>query len=149
MHRSAGDRTDEAVTSEVQSVPVNLFETGTEVVLVAAMPGIEATNVEIRLESRYLTLRAGKRGPGQERHHYLRREWSYGPYERTIELPDETHVDVERANATYDNGVVTVALPKAASAHTGHVDIQLVQIGGTRGEHVGHRGSTPSATRPT
>jgi HSP20 family protein len=148
MDRSGANPTNETSTSELQSVPVNVFETGTEVVIVAAMPGIEATNVEIRLENTYLTIKAGKRGPGQERHHYIRREWSYGPYERTIELPGEVHVDIERANATYDNGVVTVALPKATSARTGRVDIQLVQIGGTRGEYVGHRGSVSPGTGP-
>ena len=84
-------------------------------------------------------LYADKRGPGQERHRYLRREWSYGPYERTVELPSE--VDIERANATYGNGIVTIALPKAAARRHRRIEISLDQVGTTRGEHVGHRGT--------
>jgi HSP20 family protein len=134
--------------SELQSVPVNVFETPREMVLVAAMPGMEASNIHIQVQDNYLTIRGNKRGPGQERHRYLRREWSYGPYERTIELPP-VNVDVDRANATYDNGIVTVALPKAAASRSQRVNIQLVQIGGTRGEHVGHRGSAGPSTATT
>lgn len=136
-----GAHKEDAGESDLRSVPVNVFETATEVVLVAAMPGMEASNVSIRVQDKRLTIRAEKRGPGQERHRYFRREWSYGPYERTIELPNEIDVDANRANATYDNGIVTVALPKGVAPGTRVVEIALVQMGGTRGEYVGHRGS--------
>jgi HSP20 family protein len=129
----------DASESEPQSVPVNVFETDTELVVVAAMPGIEAGNIEIEAEDNYLTIRAEKRGPGQERLRYLRREWSYGPYERTIELPRE--VDIERANASYGNGIVTIALPKSARRRTRKIEIELDSVGTARGEHVGHRGT--------
>jgi HSP20 family protein len=138
-----GMRLDEADESETQTVPVNVFETENELMVVAAMPGMEASNIDIRVDDTDLTIRAEKRGPGQERHRYLRREWSYGPYERTIELPMD--VDVDKANATYDNGIVTVALPKAAARRTRRIEIQLDQVGSTRGQHVGHRGSAEAA----
>jgi HSP20 family protein len=128
----------EADQNEPQSVPVNVFETENELMVIAAMPGIEAGNVDIEVDDNYLTIRADKRGPGQERHRYLRREWSYGPYERTIELPMD--VDVERANATYGNGIVTIALPKAERRPARRIEITLDQTGTARGEHVGHRG---------
>jgi HSP20 family protein len=128
-----------ASEDEPQSVPVNVFETENEVVLVAPMPGLEAENLDIRFEDRYLTIRGEKRGPGQERHRYLRREWSYGPYERTIELPVD--VDADKANATYSNGLLTVALPKAPHRRTRRIEISLEPVGTARGEHVGHRGT--------
>jgi HSP20 family protein len=125
--------------AEPQSVPVNVFETENELMVVAAMPGIEAANVDIEVEDNYLTLRANKRGPGQEHHRYLRREWSYGPYERTIELPLD--VDVGRANAAYGNGIVTIALPKAPRKPARRIEITLDASGTARGEHIGHRGT--------
>jgi HSP20 family protein len=108
------------------------------------MPGIEAGNVDIEVDDNYLTIRADKRGPGQERHRYLRLEWSYGPYERTIELPMD--VDVERANATYGNGIVTIALPKAARRPARRIEITLAQTGTAHGEHVGHRGTAEAGS---
>ena len=132
-------RWDVADDSEPQSIPVNIFETENEIVVVAPTPGIEANNIDIRVEDDYLTIQTEKRGPGQERHRYLRREWSYGPYERTVELP--TEVDVERANASYGNGIMTIALPKATARRQRKIEIQLDQMGTARGEHVGHRGT--------
>ena len=135
--RGTQSSTDE---TEPQSVPVNVFETENELMVVAAMPGIEAGNIDIQVDDGYLTIRADKRGPGQERHRYLRREWSYGPYERTIELP--INVDVERANASYGNGIVTIALPKAEGRHARRIEINLEPVGTARGEHIGHRGTS-------
>jgi HSP20 family protein len=138
----AGRRPGQTLVSddaEAQSVPINVFETDTELMVVAAMPGIEAQNLDIRVEDNYLTIRAEKRGPGQERQRYLQREWSYGPYERTIQLPME--VDTEKANATYGNGIVTVALPKSPGRKARRIEITLDSVGTARGEHVGHRGT--------
>jgi HSP20 family protein len=133
--------------AEPQSVPVNVFETENELMVVAAMPGVEAENIDIRIEDDYLTIRADKRGPGQERHRYLKREWSYGPYERTIELP--MSVDVDKANASYGNGIVTVAMPKAAHRRRRHIEIALEPAGTARGEHVGHRGTAEASAAKT
>jgi HSP20 family protein len=124
---------------QAQPVPVNVFETENELMIVAAMPGIEADNVDISVENDTLTIRGDKRGPGQENHRYLRREWSYGPYERSIELPVE--VDLEKANASYGNGIVTIALPKAVGRRARRIEIQLDQKGTARGERSGHRGT--------
>lgn len=124
---------------QAQPVPVNVFETENELMVVAAMPGIEASNVEITVDNDTLTIRGDKRGPGQENHRYLRREWSYGPYERSIELPVE--VDLDKANASYGNGLVTIALPKAVGRRARRIEIELEQKGTARGERVGHRGT--------
>lgn len=124
---------------EPQSIPVNVFETEHEVVVVAPTPGIEPQNIDIRIDDGHLAIRADKRGPGQERQKYLRREWSYGPYERTIELA--VPVDAERANASYGNGILTIALPKARVSNPRPVEIVLSPVGTARGEHVGHRGT--------
>lgn len=107
---------------EPQSVPVNVFETESELMVVAAMPGLEGANVDITIEDDRITLRGGKRGPGQENRRYHRREWTYGSYERTIRLP--VGVDIDRANATYGNGVVTIALPKAQTRRSRRIEIK-------------------------
>ncbi len=110
------------VSDTTQAVPVNVFETDTELMVVAAMPGIEPPNVEVTVEDNRLTIHGEKRGPGQERMRYHLREWTYGAYERTIDLP--IAVDGERATATYGNGIVTIAFPKAAPRKSRKIEIR-------------------------
>ncbi len=120
--RSVPRRPTDQREDEPQAVPVNIFETDTELMVVAAMPGIESPNVDIRVDEGRLTIRGEKRGPGQEHQRYYTREWTYGSYERTIELP--IPVDTERAAATYGNGVVTIAFPKAQARRSRRIEIK-------------------------
>ena len=120
------------------AVPINLFENDRELMVVAPMPGVAPEDISIDvLDDGRLTVRARMHGEGQERIRYLVREWSYGPYERTIELP--CAVDAMRANVSYGNGVLSITFPKAASTGAGRVLVQ--RTGHTRGVAAGHRGS--------
>ena len=76
-------------------------------------------------------------GAGQERIEYLVREWSYGPFERTVELP--CAVDASRANLSYGNGVLAVSLPKAS--RTLVASLAVAPSGHARGVTAGHAGS--------
>ncbi len=119
-------------------VPVNLFENERELMVVAPMPGVapEDISVEVTADGR-LTLRAEQRGEGQERITHLRREWSYGPYQRTIDLPYP--VDAVRANVTYGNGVLSITLPRAEALTHGRVVVP--RTGHARGVAAGHAGT--------
>ena len=120
------------------AIPVNLFENDREVMVVAPMPGVGPEDISIDvMDDGRLTLRAAQHGEGQERIRYLTREWSYGPYERTIELP--CAVDAQRANVSYGNGVLSMTLPKAGTTHSGRILVE--RTGHARGVAAGHRGS--------
>jgi HSP20 family protein len=120
------------------AIPVNLFQNDRELMVVAPMPGVSPEDISIDVtDAGQLTLRSAQRGEGQERIDYITREWSYGPYERTIELP--CPVDAMRANLTYGNGVLSVTFPKAGATSAGRVEVQ--RTGHTRGVAVGHSGS--------
>ncbi len=126
--------------TDATAIPINLFESDRDLVVVAPMPGVEAHDISVEItEDGQMTLRANQHGAGQERIDYLLREWSYGPYDRTIELPRS--VDARRANLSFDNGVLTVALPKVLGGvpATLHLDDRGNGRGITRG-HVGSRG---------
>jgi HSP20 family protein len=119
-------------------VPVNLFENERELMVVAPMPGVAPEDISIEVTAdRRLTLRAEQRGEGQERIDHLRREWSYGPYLRTIDLPFP--VDGLRANVTYGNGVVSVTFPRAEATTPGRVLVP--RTGHARGVAAGHAGT--------
>jgi HSP20 family protein len=124
--------------TDATAVPVNVFENDRELMVVAPMPGVAPEDISIDVtDDGHLTLRAAMHGEGQERLTYLTREWSYGPYERTIELP--CAVDARRANVTYGNGVLSVTFPKAGVTNSGRMLVQ--RTGHTRGVAAGHHGT--------
>jgi len=128
--------------TDATAVPINLFENDRELMVVAPMPGVSPEDISIDVtDAGQLTVRSAQHGEGQERISYLLREWSYGPYERTIELP--CTVDARRANVTYGNGVLSITFPKADATSAGRVFVR--RTGHTRGMIAGHSGSRGGA----
>ena len=120
------------------AVPINLFENDRELMVVTPMPGVAPEDISIDVtDDGTLTVRAARHGEGQERIAYIQREWSYGPYERTIDLP--CAVDARRANVTYGNGVLSISFPKADATQAGRVLVE--RTGHTRGMIAGHAGT--------
>ena len=128
--------------TDATAIPVNVYENERELMIVAPMPGVAPEDISVDvMADGSLTLRAGMHGEGQERIGYLLREWSYGPFERTIELPRS--VDASRANLAFGNGVLTVTLPKAE--RTMVASLGLSSSGHARGVAAGHTGSRGGA----
>lgn len=125
------------------AVPVNLFENDRELVVVTPMPGVAPEDISVDvMDDGSLIVRARMHGEGQERRQYLVHEWTYGPFERRLQLP--VPVDGTRANLTYGNGVLTVALPKADAIAP--AELAVTPTGHTRGMTGGHAGD-PTRTR--
>ncbi len=124
--------------TDATAIPVNMFDNNRELMVVAPMPGVGPEDIVIEVtDDGRLTLRAEMHGEGQERIAYLLREWSYGPYERTLELP--CPVDAGRANVSFGNGVVAITFPKADATSAGRLLVQ--RTGQARGVTLGHRGN--------
>lgn len=120
------------------AIPINMFDNDRELMVVAPMPGVGPEDITIDVtDDGHLTLRAAQHGEGQERIAYLTREWSYGPYERTVELPYA--VDAMRANVSYGNGVLAMTFPRAGSTSAGRILVE--RTGHARGVAAGHRGT--------
>jgi HSP20 family protein len=110
-----------------QSVPVNIFESGDTLVVTAPLPGVQEEDVEITARGNMLTIEARERAdlkPGESGKRYLRHEWRYGPYQRTVELPYA--VDATSAEATLGNGVLTVRLTKAPAERSHRINVRTV-----------------------
>ncbi len=120
----------------MKRLPVNLYRNNNRVVVTAPSPGLEPVNVRIEVRGRRLSMVEDARGPGQSRVQYVRREWSTGPARRSVVLP--APVDARRANATYDNGVLTIILPVAPKATPGV--ILMSKVGTAKGRGIRHVG---------
>ncbi|MGH2398799.1 MAG: Hsp20/alpha crystallin family protein [bacterium] len=120
-----------------QHVPVNLYREADRLMVAAPLPGMEPGSVRVDVRGRLLTIDARLRGPGQNRtQRYLQREWSVGPYTRSVLLPED--VDAAAANAVYNNGVLVIILPIGGDQSDD--TIRMSKVGTTRGRRVRHTG---------
>jgi len=92
-------------------------ETGKDIVVRVEVPGMDKEDCRITIEGNTLYLSGEKRFE-RETHDstYHVMERAYGSFQRTIPLP--RNVDIDKAEASYKNGVLTVRLPKAGVGET-------------------------------
>ena len=95
-----------------QAPAVDLYQTDDEVVVKASLPGMKSDNVQISITGDMLSLKGEFKHEEekQERAYHLR-EQRYGAVERTFALP--TAVVSDKAKAEFENGILTITLPKA------------------------------------
>jgi HSP20 family protein len=94
------------------SPAVDMYQTDDEVVVRVALPGFKADEVQINVTGDVLHLRGEmqQQEEKQERAWHIR-EQRWGSFERSIPLP--TDVTADRAAADFENGILTITLPKA------------------------------------
>lgn len=110
--------TDQGAENHPLGIPVDVYETDTEVVVRAEVPGIKKEDLEINLQENTLTIRGqSKEETEVQEEGYYRRELRTGSFYRAIPLPAE--VKSEEIKATCDNGVCTIRAPKALEAKVG------------------------------
>ena len=102
--------------------PVDILEDGAKLVFTAEMPGLNRDDVEITLEEQVLTLRGERKFErDEEKDNYHRIERAYGSFARSFRLP--SNVDTKLAKASFDNGVLTIELPKSEEAQPKKLEI--------------------------
>jgi HSP20 family protein len=100
-------RLSEAVETAThpQTVPVNVYETDEALVVVGALPGVMADDIEVSVVPGRLTITATMRTAAPK--DYLRHEWHYGPYFREVEIPEDFGAQV---TASFGNGQLAIQL---------------------------------------
>ncbi len=107
--------TEGSAISSAWMPPVDVFEDKDGIKLVAELPGVKAEDVKISVENYTLTLRGEKKQVAEETIEKVHRyERTYGTFERTFTLPST--VDSDRIHASFEDGVLTVLLPKVEKA---------------------------------
>ncbi|MET0528517.1 MAG: Hsp20/alpha crystallin family protein [Microvirga sp.] len=90
---------------------MNVSETDKEIRITAELPGVSEQDIDISLDDDVLTIRGEKkfeRKDDKENFHFVER--SYGSFQRSLRLPYA--VDSEQVQASFENGVLTVTVPK-------------------------------------
>ena len=94
---------------------MDLVEKDGEYEITAELPGIDEKNVEIKLANQMLTIKGEKEDSKEEkRKDYYLSERRYGSFQRSFQVPEG--VDVDKIEANFAKGVLTVKLPKTAAA---------------------------------
>jgi HSP20 family molecular chaperone IbpA len=124
---------------------VQLHQSDTLIVLAAPMPGLEPQDISVSIAGDKVTIQGNYRGSRQEKDEVLVSEWTMGPYEREVVLPQP--VNGPLTNATYGNGVLVLAMPKAEKEREDrHAAFRIEVVQATLGQRIGHTGSE---LRPT
>ena len=104
--------------------PVDLYETPTEFVLTAELPGLTRDEIEIQAEDGRIAIRgarsasAGRDIPCEQ---YHRVERGHGRFSRAFALPEP--IDVDRVTADLKDGILTVTIPKAVERGTRKISV--------------------------
>lgn len=91
-------------------VRVDLEDKDDEFVLTAELPGFDEDDIDVRVTDRTLRLEAEHAEETEEEGEYVKRERHRVSVARSISLPEA--VEVDDFSATFNNGVLTVHLPK-------------------------------------
>jgi len=103
---------------------VDIYETEHELVVKADLPEADPKDLDIRVENNILTIR-GERKFEQKvnEDNYLRVERSYGSFARSFTLANT--VNAEAIKADYQNGVLTLSIPKREEAKPKQIKVNV------------------------
>jgi HSP20 family protein len=118
LNRAFGDvfgRTSEESNLTTWAPPVDIYEDEHQLVVKADLPDIDPKDLDIRVENNILTIRGERKFEKKvNENNYLRVERSYGSFARSFSLANT--VNSEAIKADYQNGVLTLVVPKREEA---------------------------------
>jgi HSP20 family protein len=98
--------------SRVGDVPVDMYQTASDVVIRASLPGISPEEIDISITGDTVTIKGEHREKTEvKEENYIRKEHRYGAFSRTVTVP--VAVKIDKAEAVFDKGMLTLTLPKS------------------------------------
>lgn len=119
-------------TASTWTPVVDVRESANELTLAFEMPGIAPDQIEVTTDNGVLTVRGEKREERKEdddsQFHLVER--SYGAFSRSFQLPK--NLDESGIEASFENGVLTVRIPKAALPQPKKIEVNAGSRGGSK-----------------
>ncbi|HEY5434711.1 MAG TPA: Hsp20/alpha crystallin family protein [Candidatus Limnocylindrales bacterium] len=113
---------------DLARLPLDIRTTPDALLVEAALPGVKPEDVDVTVENGTLTIRAEDRAERSgEESGWLVREISRGTVMRTVTLP--TGLEAEKAEATFEHGVLRLRIPKAEQVKPRQIQIRPVTTG--------------------
>ncbi len=108
------------------ALPVDVVEEGNDFLVRASLPGVKLEDIDVSIEDRVLTIKAAHAAEAEHTENgYLVRERRTGSFHRSLRLSEA--VDADKAKTAYENGVLTVSLPKVESKKARRLEITAVE----------------------
>jgi HSP20 family protein len=105
---------------------VDIYEDPERFLLMAELPGIDPSKVDLKVEENRLMLRGERKLENEEKRDYYHRiERSYGTFARTFSLP--TTVEGAKISAEYKNGVLRVSIPKKPEVMPKQISVKITE----------------------
>jgi len=102
---------------------VDVYETGSDFVVLAAIAGIQIKDIDISLEKDMMIIKGNRQIPcNDENRKYFYQECYWGPFSRKIVLPE--NINIDDADAQMDKGVLTIKIPKNENFGKGKIGIK-------------------------
>lgn len=104
------DMIDNFLPTRDHDMKCDIYEKGGEYHIEMDVPGYKKEDIKVEMNDGYLTINAEKHGEHEEKDKkYIRRERTYGKYERSFYLGD---VDEDKVDAEFSNGTLKIVVPK-------------------------------------
>jgi HSP20 family protein len=124
LFNDAFERTGEQSSLSAWAPAVDIYETEQELVVKADLPDVDPKDLDIRVENNLLTIRGERKFEKKvSEENYLRVERSYGSFARSFTLANT--VNSEAIKADYQNGVLTLTIPKREEAKPKQIKVNV------------------------
>nr|QNO58240.1 hypothetical protein DKLEMCON_00022 [Methanosarcinales archaeon ANME-1 ERB7] len=109
--------------AETAAPYVDIKDKEGKIIVAADMPGVEKSDISINIRGDTLEISAEKKEEKEEEEEgYIRKERSYKKFYRSIPLP--TEVDKDNVDATFENGVLQIEMPKLAIEEVKKIELK-------------------------
>ncbi len=136
---------DAAVATALITPQINVSETDNEIRVTAELPGVGLDDLQVDVTDDMVVIRGEKRlerNDGDENYHFVER--AYGSFQRTVQLPFAA--DPDQIRASFENGVLTILVPKSEQQQRTHrIDVQSSGSGTQGGPRAGQQASQQGA----
>jgi HSP20 family protein len=124
-NRDLAERLDDEGDACTYRLAVDAYDTADAIVITAAVPGLEPEDIHIKLEDDVLSIEGEFKHEDQDVKYLIRERAGEGHFRRDLRL--NVPVKVDNIEATFNNGILTLTVPKAEEAKPLSIPVKWAQ----------------------